>query len=80
VLEYIKAKNGERNCPARKSRKKGDSDDLIKKIVLLQTLRRSSKKGQGRTILNSIHRYPSKVVAQGDTEKERKRIWLRNYL
>jgi hypothetical protein len=25
-------------------------------------------------------RYRSKVVAQGDAEKERKKIWLRNYL
>ena len=30
MLELIKAKNGEKNCPARKNRKGEDSDDFIK--------------------------------------------------
>jgi hypothetical protein len=55
VLELIKAKNGKKNCPARKSRKREDSGDFIKEIVLLQTPRRSSKKRQSQSILDSIH-------------------------
>ena len=54
MLELIKAKNGEKNCPARKNRKREDSDDFRKEIVLLQTPRRSSKKRQSQSILNSI--------------------------
>ena len=54
MLELIKAKSGERNCPGRKSRKREDSDDFIKEIALLQTPRRSSKKRQNQPILNSI--------------------------
>ena len=77
---FIEAKRGARNCPARKSRKREDSDDFIKEIALLQMLRRSSKKRKGRTILNSTHRYPSKVVAQGDAEKECQKVWLKNYM
>jgi hypothetical protein len=80
VLEFIEAKSGEKNCPARKSRKREDSDDFIKEIALLQMPRRSSKRRQSQPILDSIHRYPSKVVAQGDTEKEPQKVWLKNYL
>jgi hypothetical protein len=54
MLELIKAKNGEKNYPARKNRKREDSDDFIKRIAPLQTPRRSSKKRQSRTILSSI--------------------------
>jgi len=54
MLELIKAKNGERNFPARKNRKREDSGDFIKEIVPLQTPRRSSKKRQSQPILNSI--------------------------
>jgi hypothetical protein len=54
MLELIKAKNGEKNCPARKSREREDSDDFIKEIAPLQTPRRSSKERQSRPILNSI--------------------------
>ena len=54
MLEFIKAKNGEKNCPARKNRKREDNDDFIKEIVPLQTPRRSSKKRQSQPILNSI--------------------------
>jgi hypothetical protein len=55
MLEPIKAKGGEKNCPARKNRKREDSDDFIKEIAPLQTPRRSSKKRQSQPILNSIH-------------------------
>jgi hypothetical protein len=55
MLEFIKAKSGEENCPARKSRKREGSGDFIKEIALLQTPRRSSKKRQSQPILNSIH-------------------------
>jgi hypothetical protein len=53
VLEIIKAKNGEKNCPARKNRKREDGDDSIKEIALLQMPRRSSRKRQSQPILNS---------------------------
>ena len=54
VLGFIKAKNGEKNCPARKNRKREDSDDFIKEIPPLQMPGRSSKKRQNHPILNSI--------------------------
>jgi hypothetical protein len=54
VLELIKAKNGKKNCPARKNRKREDSDDFIKEIAPLQTPRRSSKKRQNQPIPNSM--------------------------
>jgi hypothetical protein len=53
MLELIKGKNGEKNYPARKNRKREDNDDFIKEIVRLQTPRRSSKKRQNQPILNS---------------------------
>jgi hypothetical protein len=53
MLELIKAKNGEKNCPARKNRKREDNDDFIKEIVRLQTPRRSSKKRQSQPMFNS---------------------------
>jgi hypothetical protein len=56
VLELIKGKNGEKNCPARKNRKREDSDDFRKEIAPLQTPRRSSKKRQSQPILNSTVR------------------------
>ena len=80
MLELIKAKSGGKNCPGRKSRTRGDSDGFIKEIALLQTPRRSSKKRRSQSILDSIHRYPSEVVARGDAEKEREKVWLKNYL
>jgi hypothetical protein len=46
MRELIKAKNGEKNCPARKNRKREDNDDFRKEIASLQTPRRSSKKRQ----------------------------------
>jgi hypothetical protein len=52
--ELIKAKNGEKNCPAGKNRKREDSDDFRKEIAPLQTPRWSSKKRQSQPILNSI--------------------------
>jgi hypothetical protein len=52
MLELIKAKNGGKNCPARKNRMREDSDDFIKEIVPLQMPRRSSKKRQSQPILN----------------------------
>jgi hypothetical protein len=54
VLEPIKAKNGEKNCPARKNRTREDSDDFIKEIIPLQTPRRSSKRRQNQPIPNLI--------------------------
>jgi hypothetical protein len=54
MLELIKGKNGEKNCPARKSRKREDSDDFRKEMAPLQTPRRSSKKRQSQPILNLI--------------------------
>jgi hypothetical protein len=54
VLELIKGKNGGKNCPVRKSRKREDSDDFRKEIAPLQTPRRSSKKRQSQPILNLI--------------------------
>jgi len=54
VLEPIKPKNGEKNWPVRKSRKKEGNDDFIKEIVRLQTLGRLSKKRQRQPILNLI--------------------------
>jgi ribosomal protein S30 len=53
MLGLIKAKNGEKNCPVRKNRKREDNDDFRKEIVRLQTPRRSSKKRQSQPILNS---------------------------
>jgi hypothetical protein len=54
MRELIKAKNGEKNCPARKNRKRGGGDDLIKEIAPLQTPKGSSKKRQSQPILNSV--------------------------
>ena len=54
MLELIKAKSGEKNCPARKNRTREDSDDFIKEIVPLQTPRRSSKRRQNQPIPNLI--------------------------
>ena len=54
MLELIKPKNGEKNCPARKNRKREDNDDFIKEIVRLQTPRRPSRKRQNQSILNLI--------------------------
>jgi len=54
MLELIKPKNGEKNCPARKNRKREDNDDFRKEIVPLQTPRRLSKKRQSQPILNLI--------------------------
>jgi hypothetical protein len=54
VLEFIKAKSDGKNCLARKSRKREDSDGCIKETLPLQTRRRSGKKGQNQTIHNSM--------------------------
>jgi len=54
MLELIKARNGEKNCPARKNRKREDNNDFIKEIAPLQTPGRSSKKRQNQPILNLI--------------------------
>jgi hypothetical protein len=54
MLELIKAKNGGKNCPARKNRKREDSDDFRKEITPLQTPRRASKKRPSQPILKSI--------------------------
>ena len=54
MLELTKAKKGEKNCPARKNRKREDSGDFIKETALLQTPRRSRKKRQRQTIFSSI--------------------------
>jgi hypothetical protein len=44
VLEFIKAKSGEKNCLARKSRKREESDGFIKEIPPIRTWRSSGKK------------------------------------
>jgi hypothetical protein len=44
MLDLIKAKSDEKNCPARKSRKREDSDDLIKEIALRRTPKGSRRK------------------------------------
>ena len=54
MLEFIKVKSDEENCPARKSRKREDSGDFIKETALLQTPRRSRKNRQSQPILSSI--------------------------
>ena len=54
MVEPIKLKNGEKNWPARKNRKREDNDDFIKETLRLQTPRRSSKKRQSQPILNSL--------------------------
>ena len=54
MLELIKVKSGEKNYPARKSRKREDNDDFIKEIAPCRTPKRSSKKRQSQPILNSI--------------------------
>jgi hypothetical protein len=45
-------KGGGKKSPARKSRKREDSDDLIKEIAPLQTPGRPGKKRKLRKILN----------------------------
>jgi hypothetical protein len=54
MLGLIKAKSGEKNCLARKSRKREDNDDFIKEIAPRWTPKRSSKKRQSQPILNSM--------------------------
>jgi hypothetical protein len=54
MLGHIKAKSGEKNCPARKSRKKREEDNFKKEIAPRQRPKRSSKKRQSQPILNSI--------------------------
>jgi len=44
MLELIKAKSDEKNWPARRSRKREDNDDFIKKISARPTRKRPSKK------------------------------------
>ena len=53
MLELLKPKNGGKNCPARRNRKRKDNDDFIKEILPLQPPRRPSKKRQSQPILNS---------------------------
>jgi hypothetical protein len=55
MLELIKAKSDEKNCPAWKSRKREDKNDFIKEIALRQTPKRSRKKRQSQPILDLIH-------------------------
>ena len=54
MLGLIKAKNDGKSCPARRNRKREDSDDFIREIPPLQTPGRSSKKRQNQPILKSI--------------------------
>ena len=54
MVEHIKLKNAEKNCPVRKNRQRKDSNDFIKEIPPLQTPGRSSKKRQNQPIFNSI--------------------------
>ena len=59
MVEPLKAKNGGKNCLARRNRKRKDNDDFIKEILPLQPPRRPSKKRQSQPILNR-HRFPGK--------------------
>jgi hypothetical protein len=52
VLEYIKSKNGEKNWPARKNRKREGNGDFIKETVHSQAPRSPSKKRQNQPILD----------------------------
>jgi hypothetical protein len=54
MLEPIRAKSGEKNWRARKSRKREDSDDSIKKIAPRRIPKRSSKKRPSQPIPNLI--------------------------
>jgi hypothetical protein len=54
MLERIRAKSGEKNCPARKSRKREEDDDSKRQMGPRQTPKRSSKKRQSQPNLNSI--------------------------
>jgi hypothetical protein len=51
--ELIEAKNGEKNYPARKSRKKEESASFIKESAPRRTPKRLSRKRTSRPILNS---------------------------
>jgi hypothetical protein len=53
-MEPIKAKNGEKNYPARKSRTKEESASFIKEIAPRRTPKRLSKKRTSRPTLNSL--------------------------
>jgi hypothetical protein len=54
MLELIKVKSGEKNCPVKKSRKREDNDDCTKEITPRLTPKRSIKKRQSQPILNSL--------------------------
>jgi len=64
MLGLIKAKSGEKNCPARKSRKREDNADFTKEIAPRRTPKRSSKKRQSQPILNSIVLPPEPGIQQ----------------
>jgi hypothetical protein len=44
MLDLTKGKNGAKNCPARKNRKKEDNDDITKEIPPQREPKRSSRK------------------------------------
>jgi len=54
MLEPIRAKSGEKNWRARKSRKREDNDDSTKKIAPRRTPKRSSKKRPSQPIPDLI--------------------------
>jgi len=53
-LEFIKARSGAKNYPARKSRKKEDSASFIKEIAPHRIPKRLSKKRTSRPTLDSL--------------------------
>jgi hypothetical protein len=53
-VEPIKAKNGEKNYPARKSRTKEESASFIKESATRRTPKRLSKKRTSRPTLDSL--------------------------
>jgi hypothetical protein len=55
MVEFIKAKSGEKKCPARKTRKRKDNGDYIREIAPHRTPKKSSKKRQNQPILNLNH-------------------------
>ena len=55
MLEFIKVKSDEENCPARKSRKREDKDDSRIKTAPHQTPKMSDKKRSNQRTLSAIH-------------------------
>jgi hypothetical protein len=55
MRELIRARNGEKKWPARKSRKREDNDDFIKTITPRRTPKGQSNQKKSQPIRNSTH-------------------------